>query len=795
LADSLPSPDERPQSESEAGFSGIEMSPWSQVVNALLLLILASVSVAFVWIMSSLPRIDGPVPVGGLELPVQVSRDAVGIPRISARSLRDAYFSIGWIHAQDRMWQMELQRRVGAGRLAELVGPAAIDSDRFMRTLGLYRLAAASLDKLDRPTRDALGAYADGVNSWIAAHRHRLPPEFLLLGSEPEPWSPADSLVWGRMMAMQLAGDWRDELLRSKLAGKLDSRRLNELWPDASSDGPTTLAAGLAESVLAAIPSPVLPRQASNVWALSGALTASGKPLLANDPHLPFQAPGQWYLMKVDAPGLMLAGATIPGVPFHLIGHNGRIAWGMTTTHADTVDLVIERINADGTYQTGKTARPFTRRDEIIHVKGGAAVILPIRESIHGPIISDVINKDDLPAGQALALRATALEPDDLTAQALLKMGHAIDWRGFTAALRDFHSPTLNLMYADTEGSIGFFTAGRIPRRKSGDGTRPAEGWTDRGDWVGWIPFDKLPQSLNPKSQMLVNANNRVVPDRYPFLITANWPDGSRAERIGQLLNNRKGLTVPDMAAIQTDEISLPALELKELFGTPETGTPRAAEAIRMLAAWNGRMDAERPEPLIFSAWADEVWTGIFADDLGRDLSLFRSLRPAVLADALTRNRHWCDDSRTPEPESCEQQVAQALERAVQTLSHRFGTSLVSWRWGDAHQAVFDHPILAGIPVLSRVARTELRTGGDNFTVNRGTFVPGQFRHVHGPGLRVVFDLSDLSASTFVLAVGQAGNPLSRHYDDQSRAWQSGRGFVIGQTIGHPARLELIPSY
>ena len=598
MEDLPPKYDDRVPQELGDGFSGAGMSVWSQILNGLFLTVLLVASGMFVWVMSSLPRIDGPAPVLGLELPARISRDAVGVPTITARSSHDAFFAIGWIHAQDRLWQMEWQRRVGAGRLAELVGPAAVASDSFMRTLGLYRLAAADVETLDRPTREALTAYAEGVNSWLGANRYRLPPEFILLNTVPEPWTPADSLVWGRMMAVQLAGDWRDDLLRTKLSGRLGPRRLNELWPSAAS-GPVTISPGEAQSLLSSLPEVLQPRQASNAWAVSGALTASGKPLLANDPHLPFQSPSLWYLLSVEAPGIQLSGATIPGNPFHLVAHNGRIAWGLTASHADTVDLVVERLSADGGYRYGKTARPFSRREETIRIKGLPDVVLTVRESVHGPVVSDLVgDPDPASAERVLVLRAAALEPEDLTAQAFLKIGRAIDWRGFSAALKDLHSPALNLIYADTEGGIGFMSVGRIPRRKGGDGTLPAEGWSGRGDWQGWIPFDRLPQDFNPKSQKIVNANTRMTKDSYPFLISAIWPDGSRAERISQLLEGRKGLTAADMAAIQLDEVSLPALELKELFGIPATTPPQVTEAARMLAAWDGRMEASRPEPL-----------------------------------------------------------------------------------------------------------------------------------------------------------------------------------------------------
>lgn len=790
---SLDTAADRPQAE-EVVF-GAEMCWWAKLLNGLALAGLVAVSVGFVWMMSSLPRIEGKMPIKGLELPATITRDQYGIPRIAARSVRDAYFVMGWVHAQDRIWQMELQRRVGAGRLAELVGEKGLSNDRFMRTLGLYRLAEASLPKLDKPTRDALTAYSEGVNAWVDAHWHRLPVEFLLLNDRPEPWKPADSLVWGRLMALQLTGNWRDDVLKAKLAGKLDPRRLGELFPGYPADAPVTLGGRTATGLLEAIPEAAEPRLASNVWAVAGSRTASGKPLLANDPHLGFQAPVLWYLASVDAPGLSISGATVPGVPFHLVGHNGRIAWGTTTTHADTVDLFVEKQVGDEAYQTPEGPRPFTTRQEVIKVKDGADVTLTVRETRHGPVVSDLLAKDLAKPGTVVALRATALEGDDLTAQALHRLNRAVDWKGFLGALKDFHAPVQNFAYADTAGNIGFITAGRIPVRAGGDGSLPANGASADRDWKGWIPFERLPQQFNPKSGRVVNANNKVVSDSYPYLISATWPDGYRAARINELLDGKSKLKLADMAAMQMDDLSPAALELKDLLSGVAPADPLAREAATRIAAWDGHARSDGPEALIFAAWIEQLWRGIFADELGADFKEYEWPRPYVLRQALTTARHWCDDVTTPQAESCDDQIAAALERAIQDLSRRHGVAIASWRWGDEHRARFEHPILSHLPVLDRLSTITVATDGDDNTINRGSFIPGSHVHAHGAGLRAVYDLSDLSQSRFVIASGQSGNMLSRHYSDQTENWRVNRGLTIGAGAEAVAVLSLEPGY
>lgn len=774
---------------------GVEMSLWAKLLNALVLAVLAVVAVCFVWLMSSLPRIEGRFPVKGLELPATIARDSAGMPHVSARSVRDAYFAIGWTHAQDRLWQMEVQRRIGAGRLAEAVGQAGVVSDRFMRTLGLRTLAEGSLEKLDKPTRDALQAYADGVNSWLGEHRHRLPPEFLILGVRPESWQPADSLVIGRLLALQLTNDWQAEVLRGKLAARLDARRLGELWPGTPADMPVTLAAGTADTLLAALPDTGRPHLASNIWVMSGERTVSHKPLLANDPHLGLQAPVQWYLLSVEAPGMTLAGATIPGIPFHLVGHNGRIAWGTTTTHADTVDLTVEKLVGDDAYQTPQGAEKFALRTETIKVKGAADVELKVRTTRHGPVISDLTAKGLAQPDQVVAFRATALEADDLTAQSFLRINRAIDWRGFAGALKDVHAPVQNFAYADTAGNIGFATAGRVPLRKGASGAAPLRGWTGEGEWTGWIPADKMPQQLNPKAGRLVNANNAVVGPRYPYAIATEWPEAYRAQRITTLLDARADWSVADMQRLQLDQLSLAAMELKELMDSSAVTEPRAREAAKLLAGWDGRAARERPEPLIFAAWLEQLWHDVLADELGDDFKAFQRPRPQVLAGILTRNRHWCDDTATPEAESCEQISSRALERAVRTLAERHGNVIANWKWGDDHRAVFAHPVLSHIPLLGWLTEVSIATGGDDFTVNRGTYLPGSFQHVHGAGLRVVYDLDNLANSRFVIATGESGNPLSRHYDDQLEAWRDNRGVTLGRHKETAAVLRLEPGF
>ncbi|MEO5374793.1 MAG: penicillin acylase family protein [Alphaproteobacteria bacterium] len=769
-----------------------------------------AMAAAIGWLVlrSSLPETNGTLRLSGLTAAVEITRDAHGVPTIRAADEADAYFGLGFVHAQDRLWQMESIRLLGTGRLAEVIGPEGLTSDRYIRTLGLHRLVREQVAHLRPETTAVLEAYAAGVNAWITAHRNSpLPPEFLALRHHPEPWTPADSLLWGRLMAMQLSGNWRDEMLRTRLARTLPDSRIAELWPPPPSGHPTTLAEAQAAispeaalSLLAAVPESLRPTLASNEWVVSGRRTVTGRPYLANDPHLAFNVPILWYLARIEAPNLTLAGATVPGVPFHVLGHNGRIAWGLTTTHSDTQDVFIERLSSDGaSYDTPKGPQPFTVRHETILVRDAAPVDLMVRETRHGPVISGLgkpMPEAEPEPGHVLALAAAALAPDDTTPEAFHRLARSQDWTSFRETLHGFRSPQLNVVYADTGGTIAFIAPGRVPIRAAGDGSAPVPGWTGAHDWIGSVPFDRLPMAVDPPSGMLVNANNRITPDGYPYLLASWWHDGYRASRIQQLLGRRTDLSMPDMLTIQSDTRSNMVDDLLPLMlkVTPADDTGR--KALAMLEAWNRHMDRGRPEPLIFTAWILALKQAVFRDDLGSTFDHWRGERPLVLKHALTDGQDWCDDTDTAVVETCAEMLERSLARALADLTTRHGARLETWRWGAAHRATFDHALFSHIPVLDRLAGLSIPSDGGDFTVNRGTVTgkaPGSFSHGHGPGLRAVYDLSDLNRSEFIIATGQSGNLFSPHYDDLLKIWRNGGSFRLDGPIRH--RLTLVPPH
>ncbi len=735
---------------------------------------------AVLYLYSSLPQTEGTVIVAGLGGPVTIARDADGVPLIAAANDADAAFGLGFVHAQDRPFQMEVQRRYGAGRLAEIFGPAAVPIDRQMRVLGLYRAAEAELPGLAPEVRRGLAAYAAGVNAFLATRRGALPPEFLILRFRPEPWRPADSLVWGKLMGLQLGGNYRGELVRARLARTVSAADMAVLYPDYPPDAPTILSA-LAPiyrhlplgRLHAALPPIVGPIHASNNWVVDGAHSASGKPLLANDPHLGFSAPGFWYLARLKTPAREIAGGTVAGTPFVVIGHNDRVAWGFTTVGADIEDLFIEKLDPGdpGRYLTPEGSAPFATRDETIRVRGAAAVTQRVRETRHGPVLSDVL-PDSAPSGYVLALSATFLQDGDRSAEALWRLDRAGDAAAVVAALRDFVGPPQNVVYGDAGGTIGYVMAGRIPIRKSGDGWLPAPGWSGEYDWTGTVRFDDLPQAQNPASGRFVTANNKVAPDSYPHFIGRDWDLPNRARRIGELLAGAPLQSPETSAAIAADTLSPMAQKLVPLMTRIVPADDAAREAIELLKQWDFHMDADKVEPLLFTAWLRQFAHAIFFARLGEAAEAYWDLKPAVIETILSARPDWCGGD-------CGARLAAALDAALAELRRDYGPEMADWQWGRAHVAQFPNTVIDRIPLLGERLHVAIPTPGGYDTVNRGPSTIRDQAHPFfqrfGAGLRIVTDLAAPQAARMIAAPGQSGNPLSPHYADLLRRW---RGFA-----------------
>ncbi|EFH10210.1 penicillin acylase family protein [Teichococcus cervicalis] len=787
------------------------------LITATILLVLVVAGIGgLLW--ASLPVREGRIALPGLSAEISIAEDAHGIPRITAANERDAARALGWLHARDRMFQMELMRRNASGRLAEIAGPAALRLDRMTRTLGLRQRAEADYASLPEEARAVLEAYAGGVNAWIEARGMLAAPEFILLGA-PERWEPWHSLLWAKTMGLWLSNNWRTELDRGRLAARLPPERLAELWPQDDSAGlpdrHALLDAHWLDRLAAQVPrfpqDAPLPSIASNAWAVAPARSESQAALLASDPHLGFGAPILWYLARIELPeGRFLAGATSPGVPMLVIGRNESLAWGFTTTHSDTQDLFLERLSGADGYETPDGPRPFNTREEIIRIRGQEPQTLRVRETRHGPVISD-LEPQGAPAGMVLAVRMANLEPGDTAAAGLLALNRARTLAEARAAAALITSPPQNLMVAEAAGGIALYLTGRTPIRRAGDGSLPAPGWDGSHDWTGFVPFDALPHAENPAGGVLVNANNRMQPREgdAPFL-GRDWYGDWRFQRIHDLLAQRPRHDAGDMAVIQRDAVSLFAREmLPALRGITRPQGP-AGVARDLLLSWDGEMAIDRPQPLIFNAWwpiAARLALANGGVPEGAWPATGEFLRFVLSPDG--RGAHWCRPAQEgPAPATapfaeggaCHALIATALRQAVEQLSQAHGPDPTAWRWGNAHQARFEHPLLRFVPLLRDLTGLVIASPGDEHTVNRGGMAGSGFAHVHGPGLRLVADLASPDGIWAVIGSGQSGNPLSRHWGDQLRLWagQAENGELllrlgaVGDAAGSP-RLVLAP--
>ena len=537
-------------------------------------------------------------------------------------------------------------------------------------------------------------------------------------------------------------------------------------------------------------------REASNEWVLSGAHSVSGKPLLANDPHLDFSFPGTWYLARMVGPGFDIKGASSPGSPGIVLGHNASIGWGFTTTGLDSQDLFIERVDPTdpNRYITPDGARPFAVRDETINVLWGDPVHLRVRNTRHGVVIDDFIANPEAfsPTGHVLALQATALDGADTSIEGFMRITLAQNWDDFLGAARKIVSPMQNVVYADTSGNVGLISPARVPIRRKGDGSMPSPGWTGEYDWAGFVPFDELPKTYNPPGGIIVNANARLVPEDYRHFITRDWAPAYRQLRANQLLREVERHPVYGMIAIQADILTPDAADILPVLLKPAARNPRAARVIDMMGRWNRFMLANRPEPLIYTAWLFELERRLVAPKVGDELyDYLAAPNVSLMLRILSERPQWCDDPATPAPESCDDAIAAALERALDGIARRQGPEIETWQWGREHVAAFRHPLFDRLPLLRNLASVRFPADGGGQTLNRATPEfggPHPFEAVHGAGYRAVYDFSDLDNSRFAIPLGQSGNmfsPWARSFVDR---WQSLRYIEIAGTQREIAR-------
>jgi penicillin amidase len=803
-----------------------------RITGFAVVLLLVAVLAAFLWFrQASQPVHEGRLRVPLLQQSLRIERDESGVPHVIAASEHDAAYGLGYAHAQDRLWQMEMNRRTAAGRLAEILGRGALETDRFLRTIGVRRTAERIYSNMDPEQRGLVDAYAAGVNAFLAARSGPLPAEFFLTGAPaPEPWTAVDSIGWSLIMAWDLARySHTMELRRLQLAQRFSVAEINDIYPPYPGASPPVTAdyaelyrvMGLRQAdaagrtLLGSIGPDVGfgsgDDVGSNAWVAAGSRTVSGKPMLANDPHLGLSTPSVWYFAAITAPEVNVIGATLPGVPGILLGRNDRVAWGFTNTGADQQDLYLERINPEGSgeYATPEGWARFDERVETIGVKGEAAVQLMVRETRHGPVLSGLTTVDQSFHGPqyVLALRWSALEPDDHTFAAVRALNKARSVDEAEQALAGFQLVTQTALIADVDGQIGMVVTGRIPVRRADNdlqGLVPAPGWDARYDWIGYLPFDQVPRMRNPSSGVLVTANHRIVSTDYPHHLTHDWFLPYRARRIEQLLNERARHDVTTFRAIQADVHSQAALDLMERLKGTQPVTAAGRDALARLLRWDGRMDTDRPEPLVFHAWMRELKHRLFEDDFGDWTAVLidATERTPFLLRALSGKataRDWCDDRRTSHRvESCAALAAEALDASVAALTAESGRDVAGLRWGEAHRAIAEHRPLSGVGGLSRLFELRTPFPGDTYTVDVGALShrsEAPFATRHAAGLRSVYDLAASgNRSVWVLSTGQSGSPFSEQYADMLPLWRDVQYLPMRPAVSRDAAvLELVP--
>jgi penicillin amidase len=780
------------------------------VLFGVLLLVLFCAAGWFYWTAkAALPQLDGTVKVAGLSAPVTVMRDGQGVPTLDAKALADLFFAQGYVTAQDRLWQMDVLRRYAAGDVAEIAGPDALDHDRQQRILGLRVAAQKAWEVASPEDRSNFEAYARGVNAFIDSHRGRLPLEFHFMGYAPRRWRPVDSMLIAAQMVEELSTSPRDPLTREKILAKLGPEQTADLYVNSSShDRPPAAQSRNTEEndedededdMDDEPPENLLVTQerrswnprgtsaedadapfavGSNNWVVSGEHTVSGKPLLSNDMHLGYQMPNLWYEVHLRSGNLDVVGVSLPGLPYVIVGHNQRIAWGFTNLGPTVEDVYVETFNANGQYLTPDGWKETEHRREVIHVKGRPDVTLDVTLTRHGPIVTSLVPGET----RQMALRWTLY---DGIHNPFFQVDSAQNWEQFRKAFSAFDAPAQNVVYADVDGNIGYQATGKIPIRASSDGSLPENGADNAHEWAGYIPFDKLPSIYNPPSGILATANSRVTPTGYPYSISAEWEAPWRSARIYRVLETGRRFSAADMLSLQLDiysEFDRYAAE-RFVFAVDHSkdSSPRARQAADIMRQWAGRMAATSGAPTIETQARMELTRLLLEPKLGPapkdpdkakatlNWKSYHWAMQSVWLENILRDepRRWLP----PQFSSYDELLAAAVEAAANSPGSP--KKLHSWHWGDFNPAEIQNPVLGRIPLLRRW------TGPGVQPQSGSTFTVKAVSRRHGPSERMTVDLSNLDQSTLNLVTGEAGNFLSPYYMDQWKAWYEGFTFTL----------------
>ncbi|MFQ1702628.1 penicillin acylase family protein [Loktanella agnita] len=809
-----------------------------RLASGLIFLTVAALVLAYYFASRSLPDYNATSTVAGISAPVEIVRDNANVPHIFGSSDADAYFGLGYAHAQDRLWQMTMLRRTAQGRLSELFGERTLPIDEVLRRFDLYNLSVASVAAQDDRTKAALQAYSAGVNAWLeevnTGARGRGAPEMWLFSHPVAPWQPADSIAILKLMALQLTSHLENEVLRARTSLLIDNDRLRDILPDDPSQGIAALPeyAQLVPGVPQFTPStyaardplfPVKPRAlagASNAWAANATRSATGATLLANDPHLELTAPSIWYLARMELSSGGVIGGTIPGMPVILTGRSANLGWGITTAYVDDQDILIEEINPDNPneYRGPDGWEPFRKRDSIVNVKDAPAVTLRLRWTANGPVMPRT--QFDLgtitPPGHVTAIAWSALSDRDPSMSAAIAVMYTHNVEDAIAAGENYIAPAQNLVLAD-RNRIAMKTIGALPARSAdhqSQGRYPAFGYLRENRWQGRFPYSDNPEFTDPDGGIIGNTNNKTTDRPFPHHVSFTWGDTQRINRWRRLMQARGVHTRDSFIEAQLDTVSFTARSLLTLMGADlwytgdaaPIGTPERKRqvALELLSNWNGEMNEHLPEPLIYATWLRIFHDRLIRDELGPLAREFTHADP-VFIERVFRDINgasiWCDVIQSAPLETCTDIARQSLDAAILWINEHHGEAIEAVRWGDAHQATHDHPVLGETPMLKWVVNIRQSTSGGDHTMQRartsGTGL-NPFENVHAAGYRGVYDFADPESSVFISATGQSGHPLSRYYDNLGELWRRGeyipmsldpdlaRAAAVGVTVLRP---------
>jgi len=787
-----------------------------RLVTAALLLAAFALGLAYYFAARSLPDYDVTKVVSGITAPVEIVRDHANVPHIFGETDEDVFFALGYAHAQDRLWQMVILRRTAQGRLSEMFGRRTLGVDELMRRFDLYPLAQEAVAVQDADTKAALEAYAHGVNAWLdrinAEARGRGAPEFFFFSNEISPWVPADSLAVMKLMGVQMATQVPSEVLRARVALAVAPERLADILPDAPGSGVAALpeyaalfgagAADFAARAAAPAPdplSPVAPRGfagASNAWAAAPGRSAAGGTLLANDPHLGLTAPTIIYLARLELSSGGIIGGTIPGMPAMMLGRSENFGWGLTAAYVDDQDVFIEELDPeDPTRVRGPDGfDPMRTRPSIIRIKDEPPVTIDLQWTANGPVIPG--HHYGLaavtPPGHVASVGWTLLTGNDRSLSSTMKLMRARSVAEGIAAGEDYVAPALNLVMVDAS-HIGMKTVGVMPRRDAGHvtlGRMPAPGWEARNRWLGREAYAANPAFTDPVGGILGNTNNKILDRPFPLHVSYDWGDTQRVQRWSHMMQSRAVHTRESFIEAQLDDVSITARTLLPLVGADlwftgdpaPDGTPARARqrALALLADWNGEMNEHMPEPLIYMAWMRALQDRLVRDELGPLAGAFAHVEP-VFIERVFRDVDgagvWCDVVQSAPVETCTEIAEAALDEGLIWIDETYGGETESLRWGDAHQAMHDHPVMGEVPFIKWFMNIRQSTSGGDNTLNRGvTSGTGDnpMQNVHAAVYRGVYDFADPDSSLFITSTGQSGHFLSRHYDDLGELWRRG---------------------